>query len=254
MMRSLQSLKIKLVIFLLCLCASGTCSSIAYANELVIDNDMPPINLLDWLLPAGDTMGDEDSHKTNSIKLINQESFTTVWRLSSEILNRGSFEIYKSESENQDLALGSNYGFPPYFGTSHTVVARNSTTARLKTLPTTIPMAEQLTVIDNTEPGFWLIHRVGWQWQYHYCTLKITILVSFWRNRREELGAEHVIVNEWAQYKQTYINVKNQLPATAYTHLHSIQLGARTKRFLDTCSHLPLFDWLDPAISILSNY
>lgn len=97
----------------MCLCASGTCSSIAYANELVIDIDIPPINLLDRLLPADDPMVDEDSYTTNSIKLINQESFTTVWRLSTELLNPVSFEIYKLENENQILLLGSNYPSSP---------------------------------------------------------------------------------------------------------------------------------------------
>lgn len=106
-------MKIKLVIFLLSLCAYGTCSSIAHANELVIDNDMSPINLLDWLLPAAGMIEDEDSYKTNSVKLVNQESLTTVWRLSTELLNPVSFEIYKLEKENQELVLGSNYPSSP---------------------------------------------------------------------------------------------------------------------------------------------
>jgi hypothetical protein len=60
----------------------------------------------------------------------------------------------------------------------------------MKTLGNVTPTSEQLTVIDNSSPDFWLIRGAAGSGKTTTALLRLKFLVRYWRERRADLGLE----------------------------------------------------------------
>jgi hypothetical protein len=62
--------------------------------------------------------------------------------------------------------------------------------AHVKTLGNVTATSEQLTVIDNPAPGFWLIRGAAGSGKTTTALLRLKFLVRYWRERRADLGLQ----------------------------------------------------------------
>src|SRR3954462_3545430 len=58
----------------------------------------------------------------------------------------------------------------------------------MKTLGNVTPTPEQMTVVDNDSPGFWLIRGAAGSGKTTTALLRLKFLVMYWRDRRADLG------------------------------------------------------------------
>jgi DNA helicase IV len=58
----------------------------------------------------------------------------------------------------------------------------------LRTLKNVVPTPEQALVVDNDEPGYWLIRGAAGSGKTTTALLRLKFLVRYWRDRREDLG------------------------------------------------------------------
>jgi superfamily I DNA/RNA helicase len=58
----------------------------------------------------------------------------------------------------------------------------------MKTLANVVPTPEQSVVIDDAEPGYWLIRGAAGSGKTSTALLRLKFLVRYWRDRREDLG------------------------------------------------------------------
>lgn len=58
----------------------------------------------------------------------------------------------------------------------------------MRTLKNVLPTPEQAVVVDNDEPGFWLIRGAAGSGKTTTALLRLKFLIRYWRDRREDLG------------------------------------------------------------------
>jgi len=58
----------------------------------------------------------------------------------------------------------------------------------MKTLKNVLPTPEQAVVVDNDEPGYWLIRGAAGSGKTTTALLRLKFLVRYWQDRREDLG------------------------------------------------------------------
>lgn len=58
----------------------------------------------------------------------------------------------------------------------------------MRTLKNVLPTPEQALVVDNDEPGYWLIRGAAGSGKTTTALLRLKFLVRYWRDRREDLG------------------------------------------------------------------
>jgi DNA helicase IV len=80
---------------------------------------------------------------------------------------------------------------------------------RMKTLGNVIPTPEQALVIDDDEPGFWLVRGAAGSGKTTTALLRLKFLVRYWRDRRDDLGLAgpvRVLVLTFNRTLSGYIN------------------------------------------------
>jgi superfamily I DNA/RNA helicase len=107
----------------------------------------------------------------------------------------------------------------------------------MKTLGTVTPTSEQLTVIDNPAPEFWLIRGAAGSGKTTTALLRLKFLVRYWRERRADLGLEapvRVLVLTFNRTLRGYISelARQQIPSGPEVELEVSTFGAWSQRLL----------------------
>jgi len=108
---------------------------------------------------------------------------------------------------------------------------------RVKTLGNVTATAEQLTVIDNPAPGFWLIRGAAGSGKTTTALLRLKFLVRYWRERRADLGLEapvRVLVLTFNRTLRGYVAelAEQQIPSDAEVDLEISTFGFWSKQLL----------------------
>lgn len=107
----------------------------------------------------------------------------------------------------------------------------------MKTLGNVTATSEQLTVIDNSSPGFWLIRGAAGSGKTTTALLRLKFLVRYWRERRADLGLQapvRVLVLTFNRTLRGYIAelAEQQIPSDAEVDLEISTFGFWSQQLL----------------------
>lgn len=107
----------------------------------------------------------------------------------------------------------------------------------MRTLGSVTPTPEQLTVIDNSSPGFWLIRGAAGSGKTTTALLRLKFLVRYWRERRADLGLEapvRVLVLTFNRTLRGYIAdlARQQIPSGPEVDLEISTFGYWSQQLL----------------------
>jgi superfamily I DNA/RNA helicase len=107
----------------------------------------------------------------------------------------------------------------------------------MKTLGTVTPTSEQLILIDNPAPGFWLVAGAAGSGKTTTALLRLKFLVRYWRERRADLGLDNpvrVLVLTFNRTLRGYIAelAEQQIPGGAGVEIEVSTFGYWSQHLL----------------------